>query len=182
MNDFLDGRRKALETSFFVQRDQELLAELRKDMTKESLAELSGVSDAALLDRLIELGVSAETLAALSLAPLVAVAWADGSIAENERDAILRSADEAGLSKGHEAYGLLVNWLEEKPPADFISAWKEYSTELAQQLDDAGRQRLSETVLGRARAVAEAAGGILGMGAISPAEKAVLADLESALA
>ena len=101
--DALGERKASLENAFFAKQD----AELRRRMAeKESaqarraaLAETSGIRDEAVLDKLVAMNINSETLAAMSLVPLVAVAWADGTIDPNERSAVLRAAEQEGLSK-----------------------------------------------------------------------------------
>jgi uncharacterized membrane protein YebE (DUF533 family) len=66
---------------------------------KEALAAASGITDDAVLDRLAAFNLGADTLAALSVAPLVVVAWADGGIDDKERSAVLAGAAEAGLGR-----------------------------------------------------------------------------------
>ena len=44
---------------------------------RQALATATGIKDTGAIDRLIEQGISAETLASVGLIPLVAVAWAD---------------------------------------------------------------------------------------------------------
>ncbi|MCA9185629.1 MAG: hypothetical protein KDA99_08420, partial [Planctomycetales bacterium] len=78
--DFLNARRKALEDSFFAQRDQELLKQLHERLQeatqREALAMVSGIEDEEVLDFLLRLNLSSETAAALTLVPLIEVAWA----------------------------------------------------------------------------------------------------------
>ena len=97
----LGGRRNELEETFFSQRDQELMQTLRERIASQerlkALAEVSGITDGELLAQLDQLDVSAETVAALSLVPLVAVAWADGTIDPKERNAVLAAAVALGL-------------------------------------------------------------------------------------
>src|SRR5690242_6516966 len=77
--EFLEDRRRGLEEAFFAQHDAALLRRLREageaKAKREALAAASGITDDALLDRLVALGISSETLTALSLIPMVAVAW-----------------------------------------------------------------------------------------------------------
>ena len=100
----LDDRRRALEEAFFAKQDAVLRkklaepAELRAK--KDAYSAVSGITDEAVLDALAKLDVTPETLAALSLVPLVAVAWADGSIDAKERAAVLRAAGDTGLAAG----------------------------------------------------------------------------------
>ena len=75
-------RERALEESFFYARNQELLAELKKKVTtenaKQAIREICHLEDEAVLDKLAATGIRGESFAAMSLAPLVLVAWADG--------------------------------------------------------------------------------------------------------
>ena len=86
----LGDRRKALEEEFFKKESEKLRARLREQADRETaraaLAEASGIGDAEVLDRLVQLGMSAETFAALSLVPLVEVAWASGKVEPQERE------------------------------------------------------------------------------------------------
>lgn len=68
-----------------------------------------------MLDKLAGLNIPSETLAAISLVPLVMVAWADGGIDQKERAAVLSAAAEEGLAKGGASYELLGEWLAERP-------------------------------------------------------------------
>jgi hypothetical protein len=179
------GRRRELEDKFFAQRDQELLKALREKAAlrerKEALAEASGITDEDLLDQLQQLDIGAETLAALSLVPLIAVAWADGSIDLKERRAVLSAAEQKGIGTADPGYQLLERWLQQQPDPALLTAWMEYVSTLSQTLSEAALNALKEDLLGRARAVAEAAGGLLGLGnRVSKSEQAVLGELEQA--
>ena len=179
------GRRRNLEDEFFLKRDQELLQALREKTAsqerKTALADASGIADEELLGQLNELDVSAETLAALSLVPLIAVAWADRKLDDKERQAVLDAARQQGVEEEHPAYGLLERWLKQKPDAKLMAAWKGHVAALSQTLSEPARNTLKQDLLGRARAVAEAAGGLLGFGnKVSTVEQAVLDDLEKA--
>lgn len=179
-----DERRKALENAFFSDQEQKLLDELRAENsrreTRELLRERSGVDDDAVLDKLIELSIDTESVVAMSLVPLIRVAWADGSIHDKERNAVLESAAAGGVSKGTPAYALLDGWLTQKPDEALTDAWQGYIGGLCEALDDAQRTALRDAVVSRARAVAEAAGGFLGLKSISAAEEAQLAEIEKA--
>jgi hypothetical protein len=62
-----------------------------------------------------------------------------------------------------------------------VATWREYVSALSATLTDDARQALKSELLGRARTVAEAAGGFMGMGQkVSAAEAAVLGELEQA--
>jgi len=182
---FLADREKALEESFFAKQNKMLLERLRaeKDQSaaREGLAQTSGIQDAELLDKLADLEISASTWAAISLVPLVEVAWADGRIEEKERRAVLGGAEANGVDPGTPSYELLQNWLTHRPDARLFEAWGEYIVDLCAKLAPSQREALREQVVGRARTIAEAAGGILGLvNTVSPEEQLVLQELEKA--
>jgi hypothetical protein len=66
---------RSLEDSFSMAQDRELLASRAKltkmAETKEALADVSGIKDQAVLQKLVDINVRPETLAALSAIPLV---------------------------------------------------------------------------------------------------------------
>jgi tellurite resistance protein len=133
------------------------------------------------LDALVELDVAPDLVASLALVPLVEVAWADGHVDPRERDAILAGAVKTGVARKSVDYTLLEEWLKHRPPAKLMKAWTHYVEGLCEALDEAGRLALQHDLLDRARAVAEAAGGFLGLTSkVSAAEQDVLAKLERA--
>ncbi len=185
--DFLGDRRKALEDTFFAKHNDQLKQKLREANTarakRDALRTVSGIADEAVLDQLIALNVQSETLAALSLVPLIEVAWADGRMESKERQAILTGAQTAGLAIGSASYQLLEGWLNQPPAPALFNAWQVYVKALVSTLDADAREALKADLLGRARVVADAAGGVLGLGSrISRAEQARLTALEQAFA
>lgn len=184
-NDFLDDRRAGLEEAFFAQQNEMLRQKLRDadahKATRAELAAASGIQDDAVLDRLLGLGLGSGTVAALSLVPLVAVAWADGEISDKERAAVLSGAEGAGMSRAEAGYAVLERWLRTKPEAGLLDTWKSYVRALSATMGADTKQALRSQLLGRARAVAEATGGVLGFGnKVSASEQAVLDDLDRA--
>jgi uncharacterized tellurite resistance protein B-like protein len=182
----LKARGKTLEASFFAQESERLLEKMREEAARgsrrEALAAASGISDSAVLDDLEELDLSAETVAAMTLVPLIRVAWADGRIQDRERDAILRVAEDKGIAKDSAAHELLEQWLQKQPRSQVLDSWRAYALALLEAMHDEARETLRATMLANARAVAEAARSLLGLGAkVSSAEAAELDDLEKAL-
>jgi plasmid stability protein len=157
-----------------------ITAQATEQERKQALSADSGIVDEALLGRLMTLGIEADTLAAVSLVPLIEVAWSDGHLHEKEQIAILEAAKQSGLRQN--AYDLLKHWLQQKPADELLNAWKVYVAALSKSAGAEVREKLKADVLGRARRVAEAAGGILRIGSISASEKAVLDSLEDAFA
>ncbi len=185
MPDDLEKRGRALEQAFFNKQNDELLAKLRAQeaakQKKSELAALTGIEDPEVLEELLEVGVEPGTLAALSLAPLVLMAWRYGRIETHERAAILRGAEQRGLKPGTTAYQLVEKWLEERPAAELLPAWKAYAKSLRTRLQKDAYATLRDDIVKRTREVARATGGILGMAAVSKEEKQLLAEIEAAL-
>lgn len=183
-DDFLGDRRMALEEAFFRKENEKQLAELRAELaaktSKEELRTASGVTDEAALERLVALGVSGQTLAALSLVPLIHVAWSDGKMDEREREAVLMAATGKGIEPGSATYKLLDGWLNKKPDPILFDSWRAYIKELSSSLVPGQRGLLKSQILAFAQTVAESAGGFLGMKSVSAAEKAALEQIEAA--
>jgi len=172
-----EDRRQALERAVFARDEPGGDIDLRQ----EALSAACGITDPALLGKLVDLGLHSETLTAISMVPLVAVAWADGTLAESERRALLAAAAQAGIEGA--GLRLLTRWLDAPPGPGLVETWTDYLRATAGNLGPDGRMALRVILLGRARQVAEVAGDLLGHAArITPAEEAMLARLERAFA
>lgn len=184
MAESLEERGRALENQFYEKENKEKLAALKGKMdaqrSREDLRKASGMTDDAVLDKLVELGLRANTIAALSLVPLIDVAWADGEIQDNERTAILQGAHGKGLEQGTDGYELLQTWLKSRPDPALFEAWESYIKALASQLNDEQNRLLKNQIVGFAKMVAAAAGGFLGIGKVSSAEEKSLGRIEQA--
>jgi len=182
----LEERGRALENQFFDKENKAKLAAMKDKMegqqSREELRKASGMTDEAVLDKLVHLGLRANTIAALSLVPLIHVAWADGTIQDNERNAILQGAHGKGLEQGTDGYELLQTWLSKKPDDELFDAWEAYIKALAGQLNDEQNRLLKNQIVGFAKMVATSAGGILGFGKVSGTEEKALARIEAAFA
>jgi len=184
-DDGLRERGISLEEEFFRKQNAELVEKMRstqaRDSVRTQMSAVVGVDDPALIDQLLEHGVTPATFAALSLAPLVAVAWADRRLEDKEKKAVLDEASSSGVQAGSAEYGLLEGWLAQEPPASLMTTWSAYARSLSESLGDEQRREFCEAILGRANAVANAAGGFAGRGKKSPEEQRVLDSIESAL-
>lgn len=186
-SEILRDRGRDLEDEFFRREDQRLIERLNElkaaEMTREALAKASGITRPAVLDRLIALGIRAETVTALFMVPLVEVAWADGTLDAKERRAILDRADDSGVARGSTEYALLEAWLDRRPDPKLLTAWTDLVQGMCEQLGPDGAARLKAGLLERARAVAGVSGGVFGIGSkVSNTEAAVLAQIEAAFA
>ncbi len=181
----LEERRRALEESFFKDHNARLRDAIRAKAAtgrkRTALSQSSGLTDPILLNLLLELEIDSETLAALTLIPLVEIAWADGSVADREQKAILEAAASIGIDPESESHLLLRNWLKEPPTPRLLEAWEAYVAALSETLTAEARETLRDDVIGRATGVARAAGGFLGLGRkISASELKVIDRLEQA--
>lgn len=147
----------------------------------EEIAAHTGISNAAVLSRVAGIGVSYDTLAAFNLVPLLAVAWGDNVMDQDERDAILLEAIAMGLKSSSNAYKLLESWLTRAPNPELVEAWKAFQGQLAPQLEDKARAELKSSILANAERVARASGGFLGIGAVSNEERSAIQELERLL-
>lgn len=182
----LQERGNRLEEEFFQKQNAAVLAKLREskaeDNERAAMSAALGADDPALFAELRAHGVTSATLAAVSLAPLVLVAWADRTLEDKERTAVLKEAAASGLLPGSPEMELLESWLRERPPGTLLATWASYAKGVSEALDDGRRTDLRESIVSRAKAVAGAAGGFAGMNRISAAEKDVLDQVEAALA
>ena len=181
--EILRERGRSLEDEFFRREDARLKENLRqaaqRESAREALIHASGIKNPRVIDRLIDLGIHPETVTALSLVPLVAVAWADGSLDARERSAILERVDETEFAPGSPARALLEGWLTRKPEPTLMNAWTHLVEGLGEEMTRDEVAALKTGLLERARTVAGASGGFLGVGSrISTAEADVIQRLE----
>ena len=181
----LKKQAKDLEETFFAKENERLLRELRQkakvDEKRKALSAVVKLKDPAIIDHLLELGVGPGSILAVGLVPLAAVSWADGRLDDKERKAILKAASERGVEPGSANYTMLEVWLKEKPNQQLMDAWKKYSRAIWEELTESEKVLMRESIVGKAREIAEAAGGFLGVASITPQEKALLEELEKVL-
>jgi antibiotic biosynthesis monooxygenase (ABM) superfamily enzyme len=108
------------------------------------------------------------------------VAWADGSLDSKERQALLDRAEKSGIAPGTANHDLLRSWLEKQPEPRLLTAWTEMVRGLSEHMSPQELASLKAELMERAKAVARASGGYLGMGAVSIAEQNAIDRLETA--
>ena len=152
-NDPFKQREKGLEEAFFKDRDRQLIEKMRGELAaleeKKKLAHVTGIVEERVLHKLVQAGVRAETLAAVSLIPLVEVAWCDGAVSPEERDAVLNAAVGQGVTADSAAYEILKRWLEERPDPHIFVAWKDYVSELIQLMPQDTIAEMTRNLLDR---------------------------------
>jgi tellurite resistance protein len=181
MNLSISRMSKALEDRFFFEQNKilsEQYTRLKQEKEcVEALSKVSGITDQSVLKELVAHKIRPETLAALSLIPIIEVAWADGTIDPKEEKAILEGLSAHGLGDDST---LVQEWLHTKPDAKFTDAWKAYIRGLSKEISVATMLTLENDILQHANNVAEASGRFLGLfNPVSDAERAVLTNIET---
>ncbi len=182
-----DFHRRALVDAFFHRQDKALLTQLREQVEHESqIAEMAtalGFEDEEILEDLFQMGLDRETVVALTLFPLVQIAWADGFPSTKDRTAVLDSVHEAGICEGTPCHRMIEEWLNHRPSSRLWSDWSVYAKSVCGKISPQARESLKTQTLTRAKRVASASGGIPGLlSPISYAEQSILREMETILA
>ncbi|MDJ0788646.1 MAG: hypothetical protein QNK05_17700 [Myxococcota bacterium] len=150
---------------------------LDRETLRRELAHELGLRDDALLERLIDFGICADTASAFEALPLLEVAWADGWVDPDERWRVLAVATSFGLELGRPAHAQIELWLAKRPPKALFDAW--YALAAARS---ARRQRgEDDRLVSGIHEIALAAGGVLGFGSVSRAERETIERIRAAL-
>lgn len=177
--DLWDERRRSYESEYFQRRERELIEKMRartRELAEEhQLGEATGISDDEVLKALHDLGYTRETVTLVHLVPLLHVAWIDGAVSPAERAGILEAARLRGVDESSPAYRQLVQWLDTRPLDGFFEDTLRLIGNLLAAMPDEARAKAKGTLLAFANAIAEASGGILGLGSkVSADERAVI--------
>jgi hypothetical protein len=179
--DAIHQRGQALEDEFFHRVDEKLRANLResieREKAREQLSGATGFQDTQLLDHLLDGGFQAASLTALALVPTVFVAWADGSVTDKERQAVMNAAMQRGLEHEPAALAMVEAWLQKHPPRSLWKLWKEYAEAVHATVSPTLAEMLNKEILRQATIVAEASGGTLGFGKVSKDEQEILDEI-----
>ena len=172
-------RRRADEDEYFRKRDQELVEQARlraeDEATFQRLAEAAGMDDEDILRDLQRLGYTVETVTLLYIVPLIEVAWADGTVSDPERDAIIAAARAHGVELGSQADRQLTEWLANPPSAVLSDGTLHLLGALKQRRPTDERvAAVRDLLLASCTAVASASGGIFGFRSISDKEQRVV--------
>ena len=130
-----------------------------------------------------------EKLAALTLAPLVEVAWADGVVTPGERQGVMEAAKNIGIDQHSEfCRSTLRRWLHESPPTEALAAWRELLAPTLADNSSRASRKSQGRLLDEARRIAkmderpfEAGASLDARAGITPEEQRVLDELEEGL-
>ncbi len=179
--DVFKERERAFEEAYFRAKDAKLVEKLRVRATlgevAAALKEKLQVDDPALLGEIAGLGLTPDTGAALLLAPLVQVAWAEGSVTARERQTVLSLATSRGIKAGSPAHAKLAEWLEHRPPDRLFDLALSAIKAGLSVLTPAEREDRLRRIVDACNRVAQASGGLLellGMGGSVSGQEAAL--------
>lgn len=151
----LAEREHALENAFFQKENARLIEQMHSqrehDADLQNLGTALGLSSEELLESLLGVGVRKDNMAALTLAPLVVLAWADGTVDEPERRAIRDAEAEHGIPESSDAARLLDFWLAHRPHDSLLGLWASYVHTLCQKLSDQEREQLENDIMSRSK-------------------------------
>ncbi len=183
--DAFADRGRALEEEYFRRREQELIEKLRRRSAAEAelrrLGEQAGVADEEILRDLQGLGYTPETVMLLHLVPLIQMAWAEGGVSDRERALIVEAARARGVEAGSPADQQLAEWLTSRPSERLFERTLRAIRAFLEARPAEEREASRRELLSLSTAIASASGGVLGLGAVSAEERAVLARLSSEL-
>jgi hypothetical protein len=183
--DAFADRGRALEEEYFRKREQELIEKLRRRAAAEAelrqLGEQAGVADEEILRDLRDLGYTPETVMLLHLVPLIQMAWAEGGVSDRERELIVEAARARGVEAGSSADQQLAEWLTMRPSEQLFERTLRAIRAFLDARPAEEREASQRELLSLSTAIASASGGVLGFGAVSAEERALLARLSSEL-
>lgn len=144
---------------------------------RKAIASAVGTTDAEIVDRIEQLGLSGDSARVLDLLPLVHVAWADGRVQKAERSAVLAILEARGIPANSDACLLMEALLEARPSETFLGQSLSLLRDLAAR-DGKG----TADIVDLCARVAEASGGLLGFGSkTDDKERALIGDVAKAL-
>ncbi|MHC2070014.1 hypothetical protein ACYFX5_21275 [Bremerella sp. T1] len=182
---FNDSDFQHMLDAMFVKQNEELWEKLREQIAEEEkmdeLSKAIGIDDKVLIQQLLDMGITAKSIAALTMYPMVSVAYADGVLNVEERELIMKMASEWNMKPGDPGFEVLNDWLTDGPAEGGFEAWKKYIQAVLSQMTPQQAADLKLSILTRSKAVATAVGDVLGRfgNRTTKAEDARLAEIES---
>jgi hypothetical protein len=171
------------EDRYFKEQEAHLREKLREELeanaktaeARRHIAETVGVTDDEVAERIRELGFDGNTAHVLYLMPLVAVAWADGTLSGQERKTIVAAAEAHGIQPGSPGAILLSSLLEKRPSDELLDQILAILKDILQ-----AKSLAPSDVVSACFDVAEASGSFMGFSdKISGEERSVLERITS---
>jgi hypothetical protein len=150
------------EEWYFHEVDVDLIERMRKraecEMERRCMAEASQIRDPAVLAQLHDLGYTPATVPLLCMAPVLQVAWANGSVSHAERDRVWAIAAQHGVEEGSAIHRQLEEWMEHSPGEKFFEGSLQVIEAVLETLPEQERQSRQHTLMQDCTEVASAPG------------------------
>ena len=166
----LRKRGRTSEDDYFARRDRELIETKRRKAADAAelrrLGEALGLSDEEVLAKLRAAGFGPSHVAIVPVLPALEVAWSDGAVGKAEgellKEQLRRYSD--GQQPSAEAIAKLDESLLTRPPDHLFDQARRAAQIAVSKAAEGDRRELATRMMAEARAVAEAGGGLLGLG------------------
>jgi hypothetical protein len=173
------------EEEYFRRKDRELLERMRKEAeaasARKELETATGIHDPESLAELEALGFTPRTITLLPLVPVLQVAWAEGGVSAAERGMIVTLARSRDIAPGSDADQQLQEWLARRPSDETFRKASRLIGAMLDRPEGAELQMSSDDLIGYCEQIAQASGGIFGIGSVSAEEKAALQQIAAHL-
>jgi len=171
--------------AMFEKKNEELWQRLRDQIEEEHkidhVSAATGIADKHLVGEMMsELHVTGKNLAAITMYPLVYVAYADRVMNSEERKVIEKLADEWNMPVGSPSREVLLDWMDSGPSEKGFEIWKEYMQATLPKMPEKQRTEMHQSIMQRCKAVAAAVGPLFSNPTTKVEEKA-LQQVEEAL-
>jgi len=171
-------RIQKLEDAKYLRDEIVLLKDLQQRMVDEAtrcpMIQATGLNESSLIDRLISAGFTPNSVSAMNLFPIAAVAWASGSISDRENRMAIDAIFESEYLNHADSLKQFQAWLTQRPSERLMDLWEEFTLEQLRHVDASLRDCVGYRLHDVAARVALASGGFLGIGPVCAAEQVVL--------
>jgi tellurite resistance protein len=154
---------------------------MRRAATDAAVGARTGIQDPDLLRDIEALGFDTDKLSLLPLVPILQVAWADGEISPEERKLIVDVARSRNIAEGSPADQQLAEWLARLPPPGAFARADRLVAAMLAVHSDATHDLSAADLVKYCESVAQASGGIFGLGKVSAGERAAIEKIQKAL-
>jgi hypothetical protein len=174
------------EEEYFHQLDAELIEQMRRCAASEEwhrrMAEAFQIGDRKVHETLRRLGYEPTSAPLLRLAPLIQVAWSDGTMSPAERECISAIASLHEVREKSPAFPQFLSWLTRRPSDEFFLGTLEILREILASMPPEQRTVCRSAVIDGCKKVASAGCAIFGWSSrICKAKKKLIAEIERKL-
>jgi hypothetical protein len=158
---------------------QELRQAVAAERAKQELAGAACTDDSDLIERLFVAGFTAETLPALSAAPIALVAWGSGQVTREELAVAMQAIRDSEVAEQYAAIAKFQSWLETRPGPELFALWQDFTQVRFTKMQVSEQE--SNQMIHWLNQVALSSGGVLGFGAICAEERAIIQRIREVL-